>query len=389
MVFSRKIEVIISPMKHDSKKLFTIVISVLSGRDRLSRSTRKVFISQFLAILAVCVITIAVCFSFFVNSMLKADAGNRQKAYDMTLKTISDSLDTLMSACLDDTIMSVRNSSTLTHMSLLASEPIFYGMTFTRAKNDLMASISGIGVFSEAFIYIPDADICVSSSGVTGNLYSISKTQRSIITDYLDGRAVFSMMKNSLFEYTYYRCDSELVICHNVYEHDGKPLSILFLTLDMANITAFLDEIIATENPDISICIKDHTGFTIYGTDDQEEKNIIIRSPEFLGWDFSMVLSDNTILESTSIGLSNSIVFSIILVLVVAFVNLIVTGYIFRPMYNVTEVLNQTGIAAESPSEAIGKISSYQNEISVALKTISTNVGSSGFLLVKREKRKK
>ena len=362
-----------------SSGTFHIIFSVFkkghgNESSKLNRSTRKVFMTQFLVILAVCIITVAACFFFFANSIIKTDTENQLEAYKMSIKTISDSLDNLISVCLDDTVRAVRNSTTLIHMSLLTSEPGFYGMTFTRAKTDLAASISGIGVFSEAILYMPDADICVSSSGITGNLSSIPSRHRSIIADYLDSRADFSCMSNNYYDYVYYVCDSNLIISHDVYVYEDRPRSILFLVLDTDNINAFLDKIIETENSQLSVSIRDHSGRLLWGKDEITEENILTQTPPFLGWQFTMGVSRHALLESTSAALTSSIIFALILVLCIAMINLIVTAYLFRPMYEVAEALDKTGIAADTPSEAIGKISSYQSEISFALKTISTNV---------------
>ena len=356
--------------------IISSVFKKTQGEDnnKLYRSARKVFMTQFLVILAVCIITVTACFFFFANSIIKTNSENQIEAYQMSIHTISDSLDTLISVCLDDTVRSVRNSTTLIHMSLLSSEPNFYGMTFTRAKTDLAASISGIGVFSEAILYVPSADICVSSSGMNGDLHSISSKHRSIITDYLDSRADFSRMSSMYFDYVYYVCDSSLIISHEVYSFEGRPLSVLFLVLDMENITAFLNEIIDTDNPDISMNIRDHSGRLLWGEEEIKKENIITETPTFLHWQFTIGVSRQAILDSTSRALSHSIAFALALVVSIALINLFITAYLFRPMYNVAEALKKTGISADTPSEAIGKISSYQSEISFAIKTISPNV---------------
>ena len=113
--------------------IISSVFKKTQGEDnnKLYRSARKVFMTQFLVILAVCIITVTACFFFFANSIIKTNSENQIEAYQMSIHTISDSLDTLISVCLDDTVRSVRNSTTLIHMSLLSSEPNFYGMTFT------------------------------------------------------------------------------------------------------------------------------------------------------------------------------------------------------------------------------------------------------------------
>lgn len=341
---------------------------------KLYQSTRKVFITQFLIILAVCLITVAACFFFFTSAMLRTDSKNQLESYGMTLHSIADSMDNLLAVCLDDTVNAVKNSTTLIHMSLLRDDPVFYGMTFTRAKTDLSASISGIGVFSEAIFYIPTADICVSSSGLNGTLYSISARYRSIIMDYLDNRADFSYMSSNLYDYVYYVCDENLIICSEVYRYDDKPVAVLFLVLDKSNIGSFLNRIINQNNPDVTVSIRDHNGRLLWGAEEHTAETVITQTPSFLSWQFEMGVSQNDILEGTSAALSRSLLFALLLVVFITVLNLLVSTYLFKPLYEVSEALRKTGIAADSPSEAIGKISSYQSEISSTLKAISPSV---------------
>ena len=321
--------------------------------------------------------------SFFVihsKTILDLDKDNRLDAYRLELDSMANAFDSLVCACLDNAISVVRNSTTLTAVSLYTQEPRYWGQTLTRARTDLNASISGIGLFSEALIYIKAADLCVCSSGSSGSLVEIPSKYRSLLTDYMDSRVSLFSFSFDNNEYVLFKSDGNYVIYCPVYSYEDNALSMLFLIINMFDLRQYVQGIFIPASSKIQTDLMDPFGNLVWSTDSPKNAMEIEKSSERLNWQFCMYIPQESLLPDTSTLVSHSILVSIVLIVIMTFVSLVISAILHRPMYNAVKALSDAGVqpsdskGGEFLSSSISSMSQSHKEISTALLTVSDEV---------------
>lgn len=229
----------------------------------MSPKLRRALILDLAVLLLICGVCLIVFFSFYTSSIVSQTEETRLGTMETALDFAVDSTDTLFDICVGQPLEQIHDTLSITAISFSSSEYHIDGGALARAKSDLNAMVVNSPIIANAFLYVPNANLVISSSYSSGNLSS--SIYYNIIWTYEGDLAHLTSLNlcggtASIFNY-----GSEYIIVRDMYVTANHKQSTLFLVLDTDELNRYIKTSIKNEN--IRIFLYDSFGNQLQSTD--------------------------------------------------------------------------------------------------------------------------
>lgn len=354
---------------------------------------RKIFIKEFILIFLVCSLLFVGIFSYYAGSLIKSEEAGRLATYQMHLDAISEYVSSALYSSIDSTLQQVYQSMAITGISLTTAEHHILKTTITRVRGDLLSSIGNSSVFSEALLYVPKAELCITSSGAYGRPADLAVRYRGLLENYITDRSKrIPMPVND--EHTYvYRLDKQLCFVDDMVIYEGEPQSLLFVLVDQETLYQNLKRIFSINAEDAWLYAFDSFGYPLwkdsisYPANIETDDHMIKSTSVWPDWCFYM--------EAPQLELSavfpHMLLYVFLLMLLIFVIALFVSAFLHRPLYRIALALAEINVPLPDRQDAeadvsqylnrsIRQLNAYQKELDSALSSVSIQLKEKLFM---------
>ena len=355
--------------------------------DGHTRQNRRMFLREFVAIFIVCFILVMTLIGYYTRSLSIHQEKSRLETAKLYLNSAAEYTSSILSGNLEKALDYVYHAGPVISLSLSTANHQILGTTIARVRSDLQAAVSNADPFSNAVLFVPKADLCVSSSYVYGRVNELPVRFYTLIETYKQGLAPKQLMALNNENVQYFSCDGIPYFAAELLTYEGEPQSILFIQLDSSAIYQKLAEIFSVNAENLPIYAYDCFRRPLWSDliaypDEQNPDGMLVVQSDWLGWTLSMPYPAG---QSTSLWLMQHIPFVLLLVSALLVISLFVSAFMFRPVYHVSKALEEIDLpipedfATEEDQlddlgRSISRISAYQKELDAALQSVSGDV---------------
>ncbi len=331
--------------------------------------------------------------SYYTRSLNTHQENSRRETSQLYLDSAAEYISSTLSGNLKKAVEYTYHSSPIISLSLSTVNNHILGTTITRVRSDLQAAVSNAESFSSAVLYIPKAELCVSSSYEYGRLNELPARIYSLVNTYANSLTARHELQLNNETINYFHCDGNSYFAVELLTYNGEPQSILFIQLDTDSLYQNMAHIFSKNTDSLSMFVYDcfqnplWENYAPYRAD-LAENDMLTSQSSWLAWTLYMPISTSTY---TSMWYATHAPFVLLLVSALLIISLFVSAFMYRPVYRVSKALDEMDLPISADtmpdteqnddlSKSISRINAYQKELDAALQSVSEDVRTKLFL---------
>lgn len=299
-----------------------------------------------------------------------------------TLDFAIDSTNSLFNICIGQPLDQIHDTLSIIAISFTSSDYHIDGGALARAKSDLNAMVVNSPIIANAFLYVPNADLVISSSYTSSNLSA--SIYYNIIWTYESGLAHLTSLKLCDGSVSMFQYGNEYIIVRDMYSTSDHKQSTLFLVLDANELNQYIKTSIHSGG-NIKIFLYDSFGNQIPSTDPADLNNLFDFFPLPSNEETSMITEDDLFIlgrqssvtsfyyylavDAASIRPSfRSMIpmvvpFAILLFFIVCAIAIFATIFLYKPFHSVVAKLEESDLPLPEDVNARNEFEYLNNTI--------------------------